>query len=839
MKFLLSFAWSELRSSGRSLWVFVACLTLGVTLIAASGGLYRVLQGSLLADTRALLGGDLEVDSNAPLAEEVLTWINETGDISLVIELNTMLGTPEGEFQRVELQTTDTNYPLYGQLVLSPEGKLSDYTGFKNGQWGAAIDPVLAERLKLKLGDKISIGSLQLEVRTLVQQQPDRNLNASWRGAPVLLSNEALQASGLIQPGSRLDYEYHVRTAIPVEKWQDEFYQAFPDPQWEVRTFTDRSERIGRRLNQIASGILMIGLSTLFIGGLGVFNSIQSYLQGKVKTIATLRAMGMHNRQLAQLYFCQVFILSGGASLVGISIGCLLALMGTGIIATDLPVAAELYSLLPALATALIFGLLTALTFALPAIGNALTVPPAVLFRSATESHYSLPDTWKLATFASAFCLALMILLTLPDVIFGLGFIVVVGSILLLLEGVLWLIRKLARRLELHPSLDSHFALRLALANQHRPGAPLRSSLLSLGSALTLVVACTLVVSALLRAVNTTIPEESPALVLYDVFPFQLDTVQKTLTGLTSEGRLDLAPLVRARLSAVNNRPLSALENVDSKTQRDALEQEYKLSYSAKNIDQVTLFSGHWESQEELDIPTMVMEDREANELGLKVGDTVTFSVEDRKLQFQIVGIYSQKGVQTRFWFEGIVADGALEGLIHRYVGAAYVSDPVAIQLQNKLGELAPNVVTARTAAILETARDLLGKASVGLSVIAVVSLIASALVLVSVIVAGRARQLYTSTILRSLGTRLTVIRRSLQLEYLFLALVTSSFAIALGAAIALPLLSLRMKLPVEGLMWLGAFTAISVSTLALIAGAQVLLAQMKLNPALLLRSEG
>jgi putative ABC transport system permease protein len=87
VRFLIELAWRELRVNGRSLWVFCACLMLGVILVAAAGGLYRVVSSGLLADTRVLLGGDLEVETSAPLPPETLQWIRQTGDLTLVIEL--------------------------------------------------------------------------------------------------------------------------------------------------------------------------------------------------------------------------------------------------------------------------------------------------------------------------------------------------------------------------------------------------------------------------------------------------------------------------------------------------------------------------------------------------------------------------------------------------------------------------------------------------------------------------------------------------------------------------------------------------------------------------------
>ena len=118
MSFLIRLAWRDLSASGHTLWVFCACLALGVTLVAATGGLYRQISDGLLADARALMGGDLEVDASTPLPDDVLAWIRERGDVSLVTELRTVLSTSSGSLKIAELQSVDENYPLYGKLVL-------------------------------------------------------------------------------------------------------------------------------------------------------------------------------------------------------------------------------------------------------------------------------------------------------------------------------------------------------------------------------------------------------------------------------------------------------------------------------------------------------------------------------------------------------------------------------------------------------------------------------------------------------------------------------------------------------------------------------------------------
>ena len=232
----------------------------------------------------------------------------------------------------------------------------------------------------------------------------------------------------------------------------------------------------------------------------------------------------------------------------------------------------------------------------------------------------------------------------------------------------------------------------------------------------------------------------------------------------------------------------------------------------------------------------MAMEDREANELGLTVGDRIEFTAQDQPIVAEIQAIYRQKGLQTRFWFEGVLQQGALDGLISLYVGAVYQSDAAAKDSQQWLAGNIPNVITLRTADWLETAGGLLNKAAAGLAAVATVSLLASLLVLSSVVSVSRRRQLYEANLLHCLGARHQAIRNAMLLETGLLTLLATVFATGLGALIALPVADLALKLPAGDLWWIGALVAGAVSSLALLGGLLPTLRAMRLNPADLLR---
>ncbi|MDH3321190.1 MAG: ABC transporter permease, partial [Betaproteobacteria bacterium] len=720
---ILGLAWRDLRSSGRSLWVFCACLALGVALIAASGGLFRLVSSGLLADTRTLFGGDLEIEHRIPLSADELAWMRARGEVSRLVELRTMMRA-SGRSHLVELQSFDERYPLYGEVVLNPRGSLADVLTQRNGEWGAAIDPVLARRLGLAPGDRVQLGDLSLTVRALIERQPDRSLRADWRGPPVLIAGEALEATGLVQPMSRVSYRYRVKTSEDPAAWREAFAAAFPDADWEARTFAERSERLAEVLGQIVSGLLLIGFSALFIGGLGVFNSVHAYLQGKLASIATLRALGLRDRRLAGVYLAQVLMLGAASSLAGAAVGGALALAGASVAAQSLPVAPTLALLPLPLVLAWVFGVLTALTFALPALGRALSVSPAALFRGVDGAVTRTPALyWKLTALSGTFT-TLLALAVMPDPRFGLAFVLVTLALLALLEGMVRVLRAAAHRLAGHPLVAERFAMRLALANLYQPGSPLRASLLSLGSALTLLVASTLVVAALLRTVNETIPERAPALVFYDIPAPQLGEFRERVQSPSLE-RLDLAPLVLGRVSAVNG---DALRSSGDAARMLEARDEHKLSYRLDNFDNVVIDRGAWWPQGYKGAPLVAMEDREADQLGLKVGDRLRFDIMGTPLEAQLVAIYSQRRFEARFWLEAILSDGALDPHITRYVGAAYMSHAESAAAQDRVAAAMPQVVTVRTENILNEARTLLGRAAAGLAVIMAVSLVASLL---------------------------------------------------------------------------------------------------------------
>lgn len=833
---LPAFMLRDLRGASkvRSLWVFSACLFLGIALIATCGSLLQIVRSGFDQQERNLFGGDLQISQRQAINDEQQQWLDDNATVSRLLELRTMMGTESGDFTVVELQSVDDAYPLYGQVRLEPAMSLQDAVArSETGVWGAAIDPALVEQLSLSIGQRVSIGGLNIELRAIIMEQPDRSLRADFRGAPVVIDQNALEASGLLQPTSLVDYDYRIRTEQEPAQWRNRLQKKFPDADWEVQTVEERGEFVGRRLDQVASVLLLIGFSTLLIGGLGVANSVGAYLQTKLRTIATLQSLGARAKHVASVYIGQVTLLSALVSTGGALTGAIVAWLASQSLGERLPISPSYFALLKPTLIAIFLGISTALAFTLPTLGRTLNEPTALLIRGLISAKGRAPASYRWSTLLIGLISIIFLLAFVPEPLIALAFVGCIVVLLLLLDFLSRGIQLVAKRFAHLKVLDGHFALRMAAAGLYRPGSSLRPMLLSLGTALTLLVTSALVIIATNRALNDTVPDRAPSLVFYDLQKPQIANFNETIKNIQGYRDHTIAPLVLGRLTYVNGQSLS-----ESSIASRALEanDEHKLSHRLKNIDNTTVDRGSWWPDDYTGPALVAMEDREADQLQLKVGDQLRFTIMGESIDATLSAIYTQARFETSFWLEAVFTDNVLDPFITRYIGSVMLEPGMDVAAQSTLGLSFPNVVTVRTAKILEASRSILASAGLAMALIASVSLAASLLVMASVVAVNRQHQVYEASVLNAIGTRMSIVLKSVLFEYLLLAMVLSIFAWATGSVLAQLILKLWLKLDSSGTLLIGAPVAMSASTLCLLTGALWLVLTLRVNPATLLK---
>ena len=471
-------------------------------------------------------------------------------------------------------------------------------------------------------------------------------------------------------------------TSSFIDGWRN----AFPGSSAELNTVEERNDRVSERLNEVAAVLLLIAVATLLVGGLGVANGVSAWLHSRRGDLATLSAIGARDGWRSKVMVIEVLLIGSADQyalrpcwVLPLPICCRVALAG------GLPVATSPQLLLWPTVVSIGFGTLAALTFAAPNLARSLSTSPARLLRGDADIDVRTPlsSRAKMVCFALGVAAALALIALMPDRIIGIGFVFAMLLLYAALSGVVVFMQKIAKRIVGSGRLDQRFAARRAFAGLNQPGSPLRPLLLSLGIASTLLVAATIVIFSMVLLLNNTVPARTPALAFYDIQSPDIEAFEKSVANAPGVTDVQTLPLVLGRLTTVNGEPLSSRSEAS-----EALEanDEHKLSYRVERVDNVRATSGEFWSADYSGVPLVAMEDREAGQIGVEVGDTLGFNLFGQTLEAELMAIYAQGNFETRFWFEALFSPGSLDSFITRYVGVAFQDNAAtSITLKHKV----------------------------------------------------------------------------------------------------------------------------------------------------------
>ena len=247
----LRFARRDLRSGLQGFWIFLTCLALGTGTIAIIGSLAAAIERGLEEQGQPLLGGDVEISLiHREATDKELAFIRSKGDVSKVATVRAMAVAGDGT-TLVEAKSVGDNYPLYGKLELDGGGNLANALAKKDGIYGAVADPLLMGRLGIKPGDTIKLGSIDIAIRGLIKTEPDRISDGIVLGPRLMLREEALRTTGIVQPGSLITWRYRIKLPPPADAAQlrevaREARDDYAESGWRVRTRNNAASGVDR-----------------------------------------------------------------------------------------------------------------------------------------------------------------------------------------------------------------------------------------------------------------------------------------------------------------------------------------------------------------------------------------------------------------------------------------------------------------------------------------------------------------------------------------------------------------------------------------------------------------
>ncbi len=766
----------ELRGGLRGLRIVLACLALGVAAITAVGTLRAGVDAGLAADGARILGGDVEIASPyRPLSEAPRAWLAARGArVSEVVTLRAMAVAESGQRMLVEVKAVDSAYPLYGRLEVQPPVAL--------GVGDILLDPFIAEKLEVAPGAVLRIGEARLTYRATITQEPDKVASPSLLGPRAMIALASLDTTRLIQPGSLVTYEY--RLALPPgadrQRFIADLRRDFPESGWRIRSSDVAAPGVNRFLDRAAFFLTLASLTALLVGGIGIATGVSAWLEQRARTIATLRCLGAPPALIFTTYLIQVMALALLGIALGLLIGFGLTWAGAAALASILPVAPRILPYPVPLLLAAAYGLLTALAFTLWPLGRAGSIPGAALFRDVVAPSAGRPSLGILAAILTAAgALSALVIGTAENPRFAAMFIVAVIGTLLLFRLGAGALMALARRLP-HARRP---ALRLGLANLHRPGAPTPLMLVSLGVGLTVLAAIALIEGNLRRQLANEMPAAAPNFYFIDIQSDQIQAFEALARAQPGVTEIRSVPNLRARIVAVNGVPAEQVSATPETAW--ALRGDRGLTYAATPPEGAKLVAGEWWPPDYAGPPLVSFDAQLARGWGIGVGDTITVNVLGRDITLKIASLreIAWRGLGINYVL--VASPGLLSAAPHTHIATMRNDVAQEATLLRLLTDRFPNVSGIRVRDALDQVVGLLEKIGFALSAVAGITLLAGLLVLAGAVAAGQRRRIRDAVVLKTIGATRGQIRASFLVEFGLLGLTAGLLAAAAGTAAA------------------------------------------------------
>jgi putative ABC transport system permease protein len=770
-------------------------LIVAVSALSAVGFFIDRMRTGLNRDAHQLLGADLLINTDMPVRPE---WREEARRRGLLladtVTFPSMAQAGQGEqsvAQLASVKAVSPGYPLRGQLKITTSAEQAgDAIGVKTKATPASgsvwVDANLLTALKVGVGSTIKLGEKSFTIAQLIASEPDRGASFANFAPRVMLPMADLAATGLADNGARVTYRMQVaapsnndtssvagfqqwlQTRIAADSVKGVRIESLESGRPEMRSTLDRADRF----------LSLVGLLSAMLAAVAVAMAARRFMLRHLDACAMLRCLGLTQNQVTALYLIEFVLVGLAGSALGVLVGfgghlVLLELLGK-LISTDLPPV----SALPAV-QGLLTGLLLLVGFALPPILQLRNVPHNRVIRR----EQAAPKPMAFATYGLGVGVFLALLLwqagdTRLALMTALGFLAGFG--LFALVG--WL--GLASLKTLRGAIK-HQSWRFAITSlQRRPGATV-VQVVSLALGLMALLLLTVVRGDLMGAWRSATPADAPNRFVINIMPDQKGEVEQRLAGAQVKDTV-LYPMIRGRLTAVNDQPITATTYATDDARRLA-DREFNLSTMKDMPATNQIVEGQWYSDQP-GVAEASVEQGIAKTLKLKLGDTLRFDIAGQLVNVRVTSLRKLEWGSMRANFFVIINPSAMAGTPQTFMTAFHLPSQGAA-LANSLTRDFPNLTVIDVSGIIRQLQDVLDQVVTAVEFLFMFTLASGVLVLYAALMGSQDERTRESGLLRALGATRKQLSQAQWIEFALVGglsgLLAASGAAALGWALA------------------------------------------------------
>ncbi len=776
-------AWRDSRSQRVRLVVFSLAIVSGIAALTAIHSLKTSVERGISSEAKALLGSDLRVSSRQEIGGEELGKLTEKASrFSRETSFPSMMRfLPEGGARLMQVRGIGGDYPFYGKVETRP----ADAWEKLRGGGGVLVEPAILDQFSAGIGDEVELGGIRLKILGVVDKPAPRGNRFSGFAPEAYVRLDDIEGSGLLGKNSMASYQVHLEIPVTPPSWElkEKVREDFPDTSWQLETPEDRRENLGDALNNFQKFLGLIALASLALGAIGVAGAVHAHVTRRIPTIAILRCLGCPGHLAFGIYFAQAMALGLFGALLGAGLGIVMQMGLLMALSGELPITVRPSPEWKVVAQTSTTGFLVCCGFALLPLMRIRDISPAVTLRSGG----SLKGGFLRALPVYVLLAGLLVMVAHANdsdwkrslaMVGGMAvaFLALVG----VARGLMWVTRRVV-------GIGWPYLIRQGISNLHRPGNQTLLFLLSLGLGTFLLVTILSAGNLLNDRLNIQQSEESPNLYLIDVQPDQVAGVKQVLEN---EGLpvLESAPMVTMRIQSIRGVDVGEAEGVPRWVKRREFRSTYRDTLNfTETVVAGELATGRADISE---VVPLSLEEDIARDMNVSIGDEITLDVQGIPIRTRVTSLRRVDWSQFNLNFFMVFPPGVLEDAPGFHVVTTRTPTPAASgELQRELAGNFANVTAIDLTLILETVRDILGKISMVVTILAGFTVLAGLPILIGTLLNGRDVRLKESVLLRTLGASAKQVRVILVIEYAALGILSALsgvlLAIAANAALA------------------------------------------------------
>ncbi|MCB5361524.1 ABC transporter permease [Vibrio lentus] len=750
------FSWSIEEIRHGQLWPVSIALTLIIACVFALSALAERMEQVIVKQGKDALTADSVFVSANPIPQPLLDLTQvEQLESSQLTRFSTMAFS-DNSMQLVTVKAVESNYPLRGEMILEGADNAASHHVEPGELW---LDERIFAQLEVEIGDNVTIGDADLTITGRIAQEPGLSFNPFQQMPAVLIHNNDVEATGAIQPGSRVSFRLFLNGDESKLKAAQDSIELTPSDRWRTQDSASRTndmfESTTQYLSLTVAIVVIMAATTLVL-------TCQHYVASRRKTIAMLKSLGASKQWIIKWLSVQVSLLVIIGAVLGIAIGIGLEFLLRIPLGDLLPTPLPSYGAEPA-----ILAIVSSILIGVPALGIPLIGLVNTSANSVIQSNHQLRESYKKYLLLLVPVIPMMLM-------YGdnlLVWIVLAGIACLFL--VLAVVSNVVLRL--FGKLPTSTSMRLALSRINRTPFATGIQFGSLALSLMLLSIIWLVRSDLLSDWQQTLPQNAPNAFALNIASYEKDDYLATIDANDVE-RTQAFPIIRGRLTTING--VEANEYSDTSEGTDALSREINFTWGDALPVYNEVLEGAWTQEKGVSVESEV-----AEQLGLEIGDELTFTINSQSVVANVNSIRKVEWREMKPNFYFIFTPDVLSSIPSTWL-VSFRLEEQHNQMLNDLSRNHPTVSLMDIRKMGSKIQELLKQIVWSITVLAALGVVAGLLLIFTLLRLSLSQRQQEIRLYRTLGASKKRILNTIWCEYGLMALVAGSIA-ALGSELS------------------------------------------------------